>query len=249
MGIYKITNNVDGKIYVGSSHNITIRWNTHQRELKFNNHDNKYMQSAWNKYGQEGFKFEIVEKVEHEENLLDIEQRWLDDTQCYNPEIGYNLSCLTRGSNVKYNILRQNIINNIIKEDIPLYYDENTGENLYTKDNRILPMVNSLNGLIKKLYALYNSEVKMNNSVYLSNCLIYSQTINFNLKNIVESKSSIDNLLANHNIEMIRIEDYCHSSNSLNIYKNTFAWFKIENNKLILQSHFRNDEIYLTKLL
>jgi len=53
--------------------------------------------------------------------------------------------------------------------------------------------------------------------------------------------------LNKYDIKMVRIEDYCHNSNTLNINKNTFVWFKIENNKLILQSPYRKDEIYLIK--
>ena len=58
-GIYKITNNVNGKFYIGSSQNISRRWYDHKRELRIQKHHNKYLQRAWNKYGEENFSFEI----------------------------------------------------------------------------------------------------------------------------------------------------------------------------------------------
>lgn len=245
MGIYRITNILDGKIYMGSAHDISVRWNTHKRELKINNHDNKYLQCAWNKDGEDNFKFEVMQEVKHEYLLLDIEQEWLDKTQCYNPEIGYNLSCVTRGSTVKYNILRQDIIDNIIKEESLLYYEENTNINLYDKDNQILPMIDNLDGLIRRIYMLYSNEIEFNNKVNLSNCIIYTKLINFDLCNIIKSKVNINSILDKYNIEMIRIEDYGNRSETLNIYKNTFVYFKIDDGKLVLQNYYRKDEIYL----
>lgn len=249
MGIYKITNTLDNKIYIGSAHNITVRWNTHKRELRTNTHDNKYIQTVYNKIGDGNFLYEIIEKVEIEETLLDVEQKWLDNTQSYNPEFGYNLSCITRGSNVKYSLIRQNIVDAILQETkvIPLYYDDNCTEWITNKGNIIIPVVSNLNGLFKRLYEFYDNNLKVGSNINLSSCLIYSESINFDLKNIIESNTNMDTFLNNYDIGMIRIEDYCHNSNSLNINKNSFVWFKVENNKLILQSHYRKDEIYLIK--
>jgi group I intron endonuclease len=59
-GIYTITNLLDGKYYVGSSLDLTKRLISHRTKLKNNNHINKYLQNAWNKYGEANFKFEVV---------------------------------------------------------------------------------------------------------------------------------------------------------------------------------------------
>lgn len=48
-GIYKITNLVNNKVYIGQSVNIRKRWNQHVLELNKNIHPNIYLQSAWNK--------------------------------------------------------------------------------------------------------------------------------------------------------------------------------------------------------
>ena len=52
IGIYKIENKVNGKVYIGQSVNIKKRWKQHKYELNSNNHVNKHLQASWNKYKQ-----------------------------------------------------------------------------------------------------------------------------------------------------------------------------------------------------
>jgi group I intron endonuclease len=85
-GVYAITNTVNGKRYVGSAVNMRCRWASHRRELRANKHGNKYLQNAWNKYGEAAFDFTIVELV-LPAFLLDIEQKHLDANRG-----GYNLA-------------------------------------------------------------------------------------------------------------------------------------------------------------
>ena len=61
IGIYSITNKINGKIYIGQSIDIYERWNSHTCSLDSNRHHNKHLQYAWIKYGKENFKFDIVE--------------------------------------------------------------------------------------------------------------------------------------------------------------------------------------------
>lgn len=55
IGIYCIKNILNNKEYVGSSKNIYNRLHTHRKLLLINNHHNKHLQAAWNKYGSEAF--------------------------------------------------------------------------------------------------------------------------------------------------------------------------------------------------
>ena len=86
--IYKIRNIVNGKFYVGSTIDARVRFQAHKRKLRAGKHQSPHMQSAWNKYGEEYFKFEVVEHVDCSENLLIVEQVWLDKhsgkSYCYN---------------------------------------------------------------------------------------------------------------------------------------------------------------------
>jgi len=89
-GIYKITCNDNKKYYIGSSVDIQKRWCRHKRELNRNIHTNKYLQNAWNKYGNNSFTFEVICEC-CEDTLLIIEQQYLDNTQCYDKSIGFNV--------------------------------------------------------------------------------------------------------------------------------------------------------------
>lgn len=89
-GIYCIENSITGKKYIGQSRNINDRWYKHKSELNHNVHDNDYLQNAWNKYGEENFRFYILDQCD--ENDLDEKEKYyieLHDT--LNREHGYNL--------------------------------------------------------------------------------------------------------------------------------------------------------------
>lgn len=88
--IYKITNLTTGKIYIGSASWYDKRIGTHIHRLRRNDHDNIYLQNAWNKYGEEDFSFEIIEEA-NKENLIEREQYWIDTTNCIDRKVGYNI--------------------------------------------------------------------------------------------------------------------------------------------------------------
>lgn len=75
--IYKITNRINGKAYIGSTKNVKQRWAKHKALLRHNHHPNFHMQAAWNKYGEDSFVFEIVEECVPDE-LLSREQFFID---------------------------------------------------------------------------------------------------------------------------------------------------------------------------
>jgi len=78
-GIYKIRNIINDDCYIGSaSYTFNKRWNTHKHQLKNNKHHSIILQRAWNKYGENNFKFEIIECCEPSECLIK-EQHYLDN--------------------------------------------------------------------------------------------------------------------------------------------------------------------------
>lgn len=100
-GIYKITNIVNGKVYIGSSKNLLLRERKHFNDLGKGVHHSANLQYDYKKYGAINFKFEIIELVEIG-NLFEVEQRYLDDLKPYLINIGYNVSekaksCVLRG--------------------------------------------------------------------------------------------------------------------------------------------------------
>lgn len=88
IGIYKITNQINGKIYVGQSINIEKRWRQHISDTKTHK-DECYIHRAMRKYGVENFSFEIIEKCSKEE-LNDREVYWIEYFDSTNREKGYN---------------------------------------------------------------------------------------------------------------------------------------------------------------
>lgn len=62
-GVYKITNNISGKIYIGESENIDRRWKEHLTDFENNNHCNKQLQTDFNNYGKDSFTFEVIESI------------------------------------------------------------------------------------------------------------------------------------------------------------------------------------------
>jgi len=89
-GVYKLTNKLNGRIYIGSAKEFKERWQTHAKRLKSGKHSNKFLQSDYNKCGDDAFVFEVVEVIEGpQENRLLVEQTYIDQhydeqQQCYN---------------------------------------------------------------------------------------------------------------------------------------------------------------------
>jgi group I intron endonuclease len=93
-GIYKITCCVNKRIYIGSSINIKIRIRAHINSLRKNKHINKSLQNSYNKHGEWEFIYECIEAVNKDintEELLKIEQRYLDKLTPWDETIGFNL--------------------------------------------------------------------------------------------------------------------------------------------------------------
>jgi group I intron endonuclease len=86
--IYKIRNVVNQNFYVGSTVDSRKRFWEHRKDLRLGVHCCVRLQRAWNKYGEDCFKFEIVEQVATRQNLFSSEQKWLDEhfgkDHCYN---------------------------------------------------------------------------------------------------------------------------------------------------------------------
>lgn len=85
-GIYKITNTLNNKCYIGSAVDPKARIYTHKSQLSKGKHHSILLQRAWNKYVCDNFLFTILEECE-KEKLIEREQFYLDTL---NPE--YNIA-------------------------------------------------------------------------------------------------------------------------------------------------------------
>ena len=89
-GIYKITNLINNKVYVGSAKNFSEREHRHFSDLQKGKHHQIKLQRAYDKYGKDNFIFEIIEKIPYEKDIIiEREQYFIDH---YNQkESGYNI--------------------------------------------------------------------------------------------------------------------------------------------------------------
>lgn len=88
MFIYKITNKVNGKIYIGlTSNTIKSRFSCHIRDSKT---AKKGIDAAIRKYGKENFIVEEIDTAHTIEELNSKEQYWIAFYNSTNNKIGYN---------------------------------------------------------------------------------------------------------------------------------------------------------------
>jgi group I intron endonuclease len=86
-GVYKITNLVNGKCYVGQSRNIEWRKQCHMRN--YSDTHNGYLSNAINKYGANNFSFEILEECATDQ-LDELEKKYIKQYNSIKPN-GYNI--------------------------------------------------------------------------------------------------------------------------------------------------------------
>jgi group I intron endonuclease len=86
-GIYKITNLINNKIYVGSTLDFDGRWWDHKKRLRKGNHHSIKLQRSYNIHGENNILFEVLEECSADE-LLIKEQYYMDLYDTY--KNGYN---------------------------------------------------------------------------------------------------------------------------------------------------------------
>ena len=90
IGIYKITNKINGKCYIGQSINIKRRWRNHKKDAFWKNGpDYEYpLYRAFRKYGVDNFSFEVLELCTQDE----LNQKEIEYILLYNScgDGGYN---------------------------------------------------------------------------------------------------------------------------------------------------------------
>lgn len=105
IGIYKITNTFNGKIYIGQSKDVKERERQHFYKLMRNQHSNKAMQKDYNKY-EKYFKFEVIERCRLE-RLNEREQYWIAFYESSDSTKGYNLN---DGGGVKRRVKKRGLL-------------------------------------------------------------------------------------------------------------------------------------------
>lgn len=90
VGIYKITS-PNGKVYIGQSKDIQLRWKQH-----INNPSNKFLKESFDEYGVSNHQFDILDTC-YEWELDEIEEGYILQYKATNPKFGFNLSTHSNG--------------------------------------------------------------------------------------------------------------------------------------------------------
>jgi len=85
--IYVITNEVNGKEYVGVTSDLRGRWSSHKTAAR-KGHDT-HLYNAMRKHGVDQFSIQPVEHVEAREQAFDVEKQWIADLDTFHGR-GYN---------------------------------------------------------------------------------------------------------------------------------------------------------------
>lgn len=90
--LYKITNQLNGKIYIGQTVNEKRRWTAHLSYAKKPEETGQHIHRAMAKYGVENFIYEIISTCETQEDADEAEIQLIKQYDSRNEEKGYNVA-------------------------------------------------------------------------------------------------------------------------------------------------------------
>lgn len=120
--IYKTTNNVNNKIYIGQTNNPSLRWSQHKSNAKYNRVQ-QVITRAMSKYGVENFHFEIIASIPLKENVDSSEEEIIKQYNSRDPKVGYNIDV---GGNTTP---RTPEVSQRISESLKKHYENHDGWN------------------------------------------------------------------------------------------------------------------------
>lgn len=150
IGIYKITNLINGKIYIGQSRNIKKRWQNHKCAAHNPNNKgyNYPLYRAIRKYGIENFRFEIIESCFIEE-LNDREKYWISYYHSNDNDYGYNQD---DGGNTPHPLkLNEVQVDEIIKALLYTEISQNDLAQKYQVDQSLISNINTGKSWVKDI--------------------------------------------------------------------------------------------------
>ncbi len=88
--VYRITNKVNGKIYIGrTSMTLNRRFSRHLSDSR--RHFNSRIAAAIRKHGIDSFIIEQIDKADTHQELVDLETSYIKKLKVTDPKIGYNI--------------------------------------------------------------------------------------------------------------------------------------------------------------
>jgi subtilase family serine protease len=167
IGIYKILNRKNNKVYIGSSIVLNKRKYKHFWMLRKGIHPNVYLQKSYNKNGEDTFDFQIIELCE-EKDLILRENHYITEYRANEMDFGYNLALVSDS--------RRNILSDEVKMKLSKHNQIKNGNfskfsltNITSGEIFIFDtLIDGANYLIKNGFA--NGQSK-NVRMTISNCL------------------------------------------------------------------------------
>lgn len=228
--IYKISNTINDKIYIGkTSANTSRRWNDHRRVALSDNDDvrKNSIHKAISKYGIDNFTFEVIEYIEDEDVAYEKEVFYIN---MYNSFInGYNETKGGRGTTPTRKLTFEKIIE---------LYNFYINENYSIKDLSNIFKLNttSIKDIFnRKLYLdikipeefLYQCWLKINRNFYPE--LLQKEKIGGNFRKLTELEvKEILNFYANTNLTMKEIANkYQLSAGTIDFIVRRQTWKNI----------------------
>lgn len=174
--VYKITNQINQKCYIGSSIRVNKRWQEHKR-VAFNPNDQKYnypLYQAFRKYGLENFIFEILkDDFNTQEEMSKYEQQMIifynsvnngyNQTYCTNIRDLSKENCFLHIQEIKQKCAKIDINNNIIETYSS--YHEAAEKNGYEADSRASNIRRVCKGLQGSLNGEIFRDLDINNNI------------------------------------------------------------------------------------
>lgn len=144
VGIYKVENLVNGKVYIGQSIAIEKRWNKHYN-APFNPNTENYnipFYRAIRKYGLNNFNFSVLEQCKRSD-LDNREKYWINFFHSNNSEYGYNLTDGGQGSLGHFNKLDKIKVNEIQKLLLNTFETQTSIAKKYNVSQQLISYINT----------------------------------------------------------------------------------------------------------
>lgn len=231
-GIYQILNKITNKSYIGSSINCVKRIGYHKSLLKYNKHNNTYLQNSYNKHNLNNFEFKIIEVCD-ENKLLEREQYYVNLLGNYNitKEVIRNIpseESKLKHSNTKKEMYKKGLLSKTTKSI--LQYDL---KGVFIKEwNSITEASKSLNIHVTTIIRVLDGTYKQGKGYlwrYSENKII-PNNINFKRKEINVTKSSKKVILTSED-EILEFDSIKLAAAHFNITRQNFIQYVVKDLK------------------
>lgn len=147
--IYKITNKINSKVYIGKTNLLDPyeRWAQHISDYKRKRFEKRIIYEAMNKYGIENFSFEVIEEtnedIEREKFYIELYRSYVGfiDSNGYNATLGGDgKSYINESEVIEYYL--DNMENTIVKTAEALEIDKGSVSKILRKHNILIRIPN-----------------------------------------------------------------------------------------------------------